>query len=736
MGFLLESTPLDWEASKKHLHYIREHGIEQFLSVYHLVKNREGDHLRWGDEIEYGVFHLSGDDANRTVQVSLRSAEIIDDLKRLEDHGISHGLSESDRSTWVPEYGAWMLESTPGRPFEGLTSILRLEDSMMQRRSRLLGVLRPGEIAPTMTSFPLLGVGDFCYPSQEARGPVANSLFIPDEAIYPHARFRTLTRNIRMRKGSNVEIRQPKFIDTNTVIFNRNEIPTSVEEADTMDDVYADAMAFGMGCCCLQVTLQAMNIEESRHLYDQVAVLTPIMLVLTAATPFLRGWLTDTDVRWDIISQCVDDRTPAERGDVAHAVSDNTMVGHGTRQLPKSRYSSMDMFMWHGDAYNDIKVVTEPALEERLIHGGIDKLLAKHVAHLFTRDPLVIFTDRINLDDRRDSDHWESLQSTNWQTVRWKPPPIHKGKMEKSNEDHIGWRVEFRSMEIQLTDFENAAFVVFIVLLSRVILGLDLNLYIPVSKIDENMTTAHKFGACTSEKFWFRKNLMPADITCSKVADNSDDCELMTINEILNGKGCYYPGLIPLCRTYLNFIGCDSVTRSKVERYLSFISARASGEILTTAQWIRQFIRSHPDYNNDSKIPASTAYDLLKTCARIGEGTLQVPELLGKCHPYTRVTPATNPFVHVGKKEYPDIVEAESCAKTACDGNRVPSECESRLLELYVERAVSLKVVAQESEIEKRKVQVEELAAQIDKLQMKLDHLKDTFAASPRAPRK
>lgn len=37
-------------------------------------------------------------------------------------------------------------------------------------------------------------------------------------------------------------------------------------------------------------------------------------------------------------------------------------------------------------------------------------------------------------------------------------------------------------MEIQLTDFENAAFTVFVILLTRVILAFDLSLYIPMSK--------------------------------------------------------------------------------------------------------------------------------------------------------------------------------------------------------------------------------------------------------------
>jgi len=38
-------------------------------------------------------------------------------------------------------------------------------------------------------------------------------------------------------------------------------------------------------------------------------------------------------------------------------------------------------------------------------------------------------------------------------------------------------------MEIQLTDFENAAFTVFVILLTRVILTFDLSLYLPLSKV-------------------------------------------------------------------------------------------------------------------------------------------------------------------------------------------------------------------------------------------------------------
>ncbi|CAN0425175.1 unnamed protein product, partial [Ectocarpus sp. 13 AM-2016] len=74
---------------------------------------------------------------------------------------------------------------------------------MRLRRKRILSVLRPGEVAPTMTCFPLMGVGDFvansAVPPWHVRGPVANSAYIPDVVINPHPRFGALTKNIRVR---------------------------------------------------------------------------------------------------------------------------------------------------------------------------------------------------------------------------------------------------------------------------------------------------------------------------------------------------------------------------------------------------------------------------------------------------------------------------------------------------------------------------------------------------------
>ena len=752
MGFLFASESLAWEDSLEFLKYVREHGIEQFLHTFHAVKSVKEDLLRWGDEIEYGVVHFEGrsDDPGRTVRASLRSAKIIEDLKRIEDHGQVHGLSESDRFMWMPEYGSWMLESTPGKPYEGLTSLLEVENNMMMRRSRLISCLGPNEIVPTMSCFPMLGVGDSTFPSFPPRGPVAESLFIPDQAIFPHPRFPTLSANIRKRRGEKVHIARPKYVDINTVIdesFPKGFIPKTVEEADALPYVYADAMAFGMGCCSLQTTFQAKDLAESRHLYDHLAALTPVMLALTAATPILRGWLMDEDCRWDIVADSVDDRTKAERGeeDASHG-GDPRMAGGGVRRLAKSRFGPMDCYMCNCKggqneeskvaAYNDVPLVYDQEHYDRLIRSGVDPVLAQHVAHLFSRDSLVIFPERIDLDDRLASDHWESLQSTNWQTVRWKPPPAHKGVMDTRSEQHIGWRVEFRSMEIQITDFENAAFVVFIVLLSRVILGLELNTYIPISKLDENMRTAHKRGAVTGERFWFRSNLMPEEVgkaSCWTGPTAPSNCELMTVEEILTGKGDQYPGLVPLCRTYLDFIGCDSITRAKVDTYLDFICDRASGKLLTTAGWIRQFVKAHPDYRGDSRVSQPVAYDLLMACRDIGEGKRHEPTLTGAAK-LPCVKPGMNPFRYVQSDAHTVEVDVASIAKTACCEM---SKCRKQLLKTYVNRALAKKVEAANAELGRKMSQMEALRREVDELAESMDLMRSSSemisVTSPRA---
>ena len=84
---------------------------------------------------------------------------------------------------------------------------------------------------------------------------------------------------------------------------------------------------------------------------------------------------------------------------------------------------------------------------------------------------------------------FEMLNGTNWNSVRLKIPI----------DDTIGWRVEFRTMEVQLMADENAAYSLLIHLFTRVLHeSQKLNLYIPMSYVNINFERAHKIDAVRS----------------------------------------------------------------------------------------------------------------------------------------------------------------------------------------------------------------------------------------------
>ena len=96
------------------------------------------------------------------------------------------------------------------------------------------------------------------------------------------------------------------FRDINTPRPFVEEFPTfepmeGVEYATAAlpDHIYMDAMAFGMGCCCLQMTFQACNICEARHLYDQLTPMCPIMVRAHTHTHTFNGPFSGTtQVSW------------------------------------------------------------------------------------------------------------------------------------------------------------------------------------------------------------------------------------------------------------------------------------------------------------------------------------------------------------------------------------------------------------------------------------------------------
>ncbi|EIW83068.1 glutamate-cysteine ligase catalytic subunit [Coniophora puteana RWD-64-598 SS2] len=669
MGLLYLGTPLQWEEARQYADHVRQHGINQFLHIWDEVRNRHGDELLWGDELEYMVVVLDKEEKN--AKLSLRQTEILAKLSKVVSDLTDDGTDSPPIATFHPEYGRYMLESTPGAPYTGsIPDLLSVESNMHYRRLLARKHLKENEIPITFTSFPRLGApGVFTepyYSPDDAKS--SHSLFLPEEITNPHARFPTLTANIRTRRGSKVAINLPIFVDEKTprpfvdptIPWQRDIYPEDKEAkngAALVDHIYLDAMGFGMGCCCLQLTFQSCNVEEARRMYDALIPIGPIMLALTAASPAWRGYLADVDCRWNVIAGSVDDRTPEERG--LKPLEANRF------RIPKSRYDSVDLYLsneWiNKPEYNDTDVPYDAHIYSRLADHGIDDRLAKHISHLFIRDPLVVFSETINQDDKTSNDHFENIQSTNWQTLRFKPPPPGSP---------IGWRVEFRSMEVQMTDFENAAFSVFIVLLSRAILSFNLNFYIPISKVDDNMARAQKRNAAREGSFYFRRNVLPPGHTsptpsgssCSSSGSSSpveetngvkpikekklrncfaslpkpswledklpeEEYEEMTVNEIINGKG-EYPGLISLVKSYLETLDIDAADRVRIDQYVDLVRRRANGSLQTPATWIRNFIRAHPDYKSDSVVSQEINYDLMIAVDQLERGILRAPELL------------------------------------------------------------------------------------------------------------
>uniref|UniRef100_A0A8C0D4T0 Glutamate--cysteine ligase n=1 Tax=Balaenoptera musculus TaxID=9771 RepID=A0A8C0D4T0_BALMU len=582
MGLLSQGSPLSWEETQRHADHVRLHGILQFLHIYHAVKDRHKDVLKWGDEVEYML--VSFDHENKKAQLVLSGEELLETLQEKGER-----TNPNHPTLWRPEYGSYMIEGTPGQPYGGTMSEFNtVEDNMRKRRKEATSLLGENQALCTITSFPS-----------------------------------TLTRNIRHRRGEKVVINVPIFQDKNTPCPFIETFPEDDEaaKASKPDHIYMDAMGFGMGNCCLQVTFQACSISEARYLYDQLATICPIVMALSAASPFYRGYVSDIDCRWGVISASVDDRTREERG--LEPLKNNHY------RISKSRYDSIDSYLSEcGEKYNDIDLTKDKEIYEQLLQEGIDHLLAQHVAHLFIRDPLTLFEEKIHLDDANESDHFENIQSTNWQTMRFKPPP--------PNSD-IGWRVEFRPMEVQLTDFENSAYVVFVVLLTRVILSYKLDFLIPLSKVDENMKVAQKRDAVLQGLFYFRKDICKGGNamvdgrgkTTGSTEPAAEEYALMTIDTIINGKEGVFPGLIPILNSYLENMEVDVDTRCSILNYLKLIKKRASGELMTVARWMREFIANHPDYKQDSVITDEMNYSLLLKCNQIANELCECPELLG-----------------------------------------------------------------------------------------------------------
>lgn len=97
--------------------------------------------------------------------------------------------------------------------------------------------------------------------------PWTDGKFVPEFTANPHARFLGLAKSIRERRQEKVCIKSPIFLDKNTSMVATDEEPFP-------GFIYMDAMHFGMGNSCLQITYETQNVNHARYLYDMLAAFT------------------------------------------------------------------------------------------------------------------------------------------------------------------------------------------------------------------------------------------------------------------------------------------------------------------------------------------------------------------------------------------------------------------------------------------------------------------------------
>ena len=96
--------------------------------------------------------------------------------------------------------------------------------------------------------------------------------------------------------------------------------------------------------------------------------------------------------------------------------------------------------------------------------------------------------------------------------------------------------------------------------------------------------------------------------------------------------------------------------RSVMDRYGAYLKVMTalSGELSTTATWMRNFITQHPDYKQDSVVNDRITYDLMVACDRISKGET-CAELTGILHSRTVRDIETCPGTAKRKSESEDV---------------------------------------------------------------------------------
>ena len=239
-----------------------------------------------------------------------------------------------------------MVESNPGCPYgDRASDPLNVQPSMEQRyvycsvdlsvtvlihqRRKFIDSRSSQSTHPfTVLFFPALGLPngiDNDEPCSDVSQPR-----VLNEAISNDARHQAVQKNIRLRRERSFGFTTPMFTDKNSKHSTGNaEIPLK-------------NAVFGPGHCGLQATFQGPSESEILMTHDQLIPLGPVLLALTASTPICNGYLKDIDVRWNQLTDSMDDRPKRECKDIMPRCFANNLYLVDDARLPE-KYQRDDL---------------------------------------------------------------------------------------------------------------------------------------------------------------------------------------------------------------------------------------------------------------------------------------------------------------------------------------------------------------------------------------------------------
>lgn len=279
----------------------------------------------------------------------------------------------------------------------------------------------------------------------------------------------------------------------------------------------------------------------------------------------------------------MDDRTEEERDK------------NSPKYIYKSRYSPVYSYIssheYIQDFHNDYpKMPIDKKIHQTLLDNDFSERLATHFSNVLIRDPLVIFDEKVNLQPG-DISHFENFNSTNWNSLRFKPP--------RSQDNDNCFKIEVRPCELQLTPFENAAMMTFCIIYSQMILKKDVNFVIPITKVDRNFEKAHIANAYENQLFSFRVDGLRNYSKESKLYDNNylshgnslqkdisdevldaENIKEMKLEQIFLGSEEHqYEGLLNVMYDYVEESILKPEVKEVTKMHLNFIENRVKGEI-------------------------------------------------------------------------------------------------------------------------------------------------------------